>query len=91
MGLLTRHYIWYVLVYVNWALTCRLIFNDPFLSIAISQEVSSTASWDQAMKVIVTDPRYGALKKLNEKKQVFNMYKTQKAKEEKVCLCVGVE
>ena len=25
-----------------------------------------------------------ALKKLNEKKQVFNMYKTQKAKEEKV-------
>ena len=26
-----------------------------------------------------------ALKKMNEKKQVFNMYKTQKAKEEKVC------
>ena len=25
-----------------------------------------------------------ALKKMNEKKQVFNMYKTQKAKEEKV-------
>lgn len=25
-----------------------------------------------------------ALKKLNEKKQVFNMYKTQKQKEEKV-------
>ena len=25
-----------------------------------------------------------ALKKLNEKKQVFNMYKTQKAREEKV-------
>ena len=28
-----------------------------------------------------------ALKKLNEKKQVFNMYKTQKAKEEKVRGC----
>ena len=27
--------------------------------------------------------RYTALKKLNEKKQVFNMYKTQRAKEEK--------
>lgn len=27
---------------------------------------------------------YSALKKLNEKKQVFNMYKTQKQKEEKV-------
>ena len=36
------------------------------------------------MKQIISDPRYGALKKLNEKKQVFNMYKTQKAKEEKV-------
>ena len=27
---------------------------------------------------------YSSLKKMNEKKQVFNMYKTQKAKEEKV-------
>ena len=27
---------------------------------------------------------FSALKKMNEKKQVFNMYKTQKAKEEKV-------
>ena len=32
-----------------------------------------------------------ALKKLNEKKQVFNMYKTQKAKEEKVkCRSLGL-
>ena len=36
------------------------------------------------MKVIVTDPRYTALKHLNEKKQAFNMYKIQKSKEEKV-------
>jgi len=33
--------------------------------------------------VIVTDPRYTALKHLNEKKQAFNMYKIQKGKEEK--------
>ena len=36
------------------------------------------------MKQIINDPRYGALKHLNEKKQAFNAYKTQRAKEEKV-------
>lgn len=40
------------------------------------------------MKVIVTDPRYTALKHLNEKKQAFNMYKIQKGKEEKVGLAM---
>ena len=35
------------------------------------------------MKMIIVDPRYGALKHLNEKKQAFNAYKTQRAKEEK--------
>jgi len=37
------------------------------------------------MKLIINDSRYGALKHLNEKKQAFNAYKTQRAKEEKVC------
>lgn len=36
------------------------------------------------MKLIVSDPRYAALRHLNEKKQAFNAYKTQRAKEEKV-------
>ena len=36
------------------------------------------------MRMIVADPRYGALKKMNEKKQAFNEYKTQRANEEKV-------
>ena len=36
------------------------------------------------MKLIVNDPRYGALKHLNERKQAFNEYKTQRVKEEKV-------
>ena len=36
------------------------------------------------MKLIINDPRYGALKHLNEKKQAFHQYKTQRAKEEKV-------
>jgi pre-mRNA-processing factor 40 len=47
------------------------------------KEVPSTASWESAMKLIINDPRYGALKHLNEKKQAFNEYKTQRAKEEK--------
>lgn len=51
----------------------------------VLQEVSSTCSWEQAMKLIINDARYGALKHLNEKKQAFNAYKTQRAKEEKVC------
>ena len=38
------------------------------------------------MKLIVNDPRYGALKHLNERKQAFNEYKTQRVKEEKVSL-----
>lgn len=44
----------------------------------------SNATWESAMKLIINDGRYGALKHLNEKKQAFNEYKTQKAKEEKV-------
>jgi len=46
--------------------------------------VPTSASWDTAMRMIVNDPRYGALKKMNEKKQAFNEYKTQRANEEKV-------
>lgn len=47
------------------------------------QDVPSNASWEQAVKLIATDPRYPQLKHLNEKKQAFNAYKTQKLKEEK--------
>jgi len=36
-----------------------------------------------AVKLIQHDPRYAVLKNLNEKKQAFNAYKTQKQKEEK--------
>jgi len=56
------------------------------------QEVPSSVSWEQAMKQIINDPRYGALKHLNEKKQAFNSYKIQRAKEEKVYLvCIGAQ
>jgi pre-mRNA-processing factor 40 len=34
------------------------------------------ASWDNAMRLIIHDPRYGALKALGEKKSAFNEYCT---------------
>ncbi|ESO98511.1 hypothetical protein LOTGIDRAFT_174239 [Lottia gigantea] len=56
---------------------------EAFKSLLKEREVPSTAPWEQAMKLIINDQRYGALKHLNEKKQAFNEYKTQRAKEEK--------
>lgn len=40
-------------------------------------------TWEQCIKIISKDPKYNTFKKLNEKKQAFNAYKTQKQKEEK--------
>ena len=57
---------------------------EGFKALLRDKEVPSNSSWEAAMKHIITDPRYGALKHLNEKKQAFNQYKTQRAKEEKV-------
>jgi pre-mRNA-processing factor 40 len=45
--------------------------------------VTSKATWEQALKLIAGDPRFTALKQMNEKKQAFNAYKAQKQKEEK--------
>ncbi|EDO30813.1 predicted protein, partial [Nematostella vectensis] len=58
--------------------------KQAFKELLKEKEVSPAASWDTAMRLIVNDPRYGALKKMNEKKQAFNEYKTQRANEEKV-------
>jgi len=56
---------------------------EAFKCLLKEKEVPSNASWESAMKLIINDPRYKALKQLNEKKQAFNEYKTQRAKEEK--------
>ncbi|XP_062586699.1 pre-mRNA-processing factor 40 homolog B-like [Saccostrea cucullata] len=58
---------------------------EAFNSLLKEKGVSSNASWEQALKLIVNDPRYGALRQLNERKQAFNeyMYKTKRVKEEK--------
>ena len=62
-------------------------YSDVILNVVVMywlKEVPSNSSWDNAMRIIVSDPRYGALKKMNEKKQAFNEYKTKRANEEKV-------
>jgi len=56
---------------------------EAFKNLLKDKSVGSTTSWDMAMKLIINDPRYGALRHLNEKKQAFNQYKTTRAKEEK--------
>ncbi|KAF7259192.1 hypothetical protein EG68_06386 [Paragonimus skrjabini miyazakii] len=45
--------------------------------------VPGGATWEQALKLIIVDPRYSFLKNFSEKKQIFNVYKTQRLKEEK--------
>ncbi|XP_012296692.2 pre-mRNA-processing factor 40 homolog B isoform X2 [Aotus nancymaae] len=57
--------------------------KQAFKELLRDKAVPSNASWEQAMKMVVTDPRYSALPKLSEKKQAFNAYKAQREKEEK--------
>uniref|UniRef100_A0A8C5HYH6 Pre-mRNA-processing factor 40 homolog A n=1 Tax=Gouania willdenowi TaxID=441366 RepID=A0A8C5HYH6_GOUWI len=57
--------------------------KQAFKELLKEKGVSSNSSWEQAMKMIINDPRYSALPKLSEKKQAFNAYKVQTEKEEK--------
>lgn len=41
-------------------------------------------SWEQAMKFVQQDVRFRILPKVSEKKQVYNAWKVQRAKEERV-------
>lgn len=67
----------------------RLVFKDKkeaieaFKELLKDKNVPSNANWDQCVKIISKDPRYNSFKNLNEKKQTFNAYKTQKLKDEK--------
>jgi len=57
--------------------------KQAFKELLREKNLPSTSTWEQAMKHIVHDYRFEALAKVNEKKQVFNTYKQQKANEEK--------
>ncbi|XP_053612309.1 pre-mRNA-processing factor 40 homolog A [Plodia interpunctella] len=56
---------------------------EAFKELLKDRNVPSNASWEQCVKIISKDPRYAMFKKLNEKKQAFNAYKTQKLKDER--------
>ncbi|XP_023018687.1 pre-mRNA processing factor 40 isoform X2 [Leptinotarsa decemlineata] len=56
---------------------------EAFKELLKDKNVPSNATWEQCVKIISNDPRYETFKRLNEKKQVFNAYKTQKQKDEK--------
>lgn len=56
---------------------------EAFKELLREKNVTSKATWEQAIKLIASDPRYTALKQMNEKKQAFNAYKAQKQKEDK--------
>ncbi|XP_071057188.1 pre-mRNA-processing factor 40 homolog A [Onthophagus taurus] len=56
---------------------------EAFKELLKDNNVPSNASWEQCIKIIQHDPRYESLKRFNERKQVFNAYKTQKQKDEK--------
>ncbi|KAJ8024892.1 Pre-mRNA-processing factor 40-like A [Holothuria leucospilota] len=55
--------------------------KEAFKQLLREKEISTTSTWEQAFKIIVNDVRYTALPKLSEKKQVFNNWKTSRAKE----------
>ncbi|XP_070587631.1 pre-mRNA-processing factor 40 homolog A isoform X2 [Erythrolamprus reginae] len=57
--------------------------KQAFKELLKEKRVPSNATWEQAMKMIINDPRYSALAKLNDKKQAFNTYKVHTDKEEK--------
>lgn len=56
---------------------------EAFKELLKDKNVPSNATWEQCVKIISSDPRYETFKKLSEKKQIFNAYKTQKQKDEK--------
>lgn len=59
-----------------------------FKQLLESAHVESNWTWDQAMRVIVNDKRYGALKSLAERRKAFNEYcaywKKQEAEEKRL-------
>lgn len=62
-------------VYAN-----KLEAKNAFKSLLESANVQSDWTWEQAMREIINDKRYGALKTLGERKQAFNEYLGQRKK-----------
>jgi pre-mRNA-processing factor 40 len=56
---------------------------DAFKELLREKNVPANSTWEQALKLFGNDPRYAAIKHINEKKQTFNAYKVARIKEEK--------
>ncbi|PHT97562.1 putative LRR receptor-like serine/threonine-protein kinase [Capsicum chinense] len=54
--------------------------KSAFKTLLESVNIGSDCMWDQAMRAVINDRRYGALKSLGERKQAFNEYLSQKKK-----------
>ncbi|GAA0154324.1 hypothetical protein LIER_12340 [Lithospermum erythrorhizon] len=54
--------------------------KNAFKGLLESLKVESDWTWEQAMRVIINDRRYGALRTLGERKQAFNEYLMQRKK-----------
>ncbi|KAL3514364.1 hypothetical protein ACH5RR_027081 [Cinchona calisaya] len=54
--------------------------KNAFKALLEYANVEADWTWEQAMRVIINDKRYGALKTLGEKKQAFNEYLMQRKK-----------
>ena len=54
-----------------------------FRELLREKTVGSNASWEYALKLIGNDSRFELFRHHPERKQMFNAYKTQKAKEER--------
>lgn len=57
--------------------------QEVFRELLQEKNVSSNASWEYAIKLIGNDSRYELFRHHPERKQMFSVYKTQKAKDEK--------
>ncbi|XP_055640317.1 pre-mRNA-processing factor 40 homolog A [Toxorhynchites rutilus septentrionalis] len=56
---------------------------EAFKEFLKEKSIPSSANWEQCVKIIQKDPKFNVFKRLQEKKQAFNAYKTQKQKDEK--------
>jgi len=57
--------------------------KEVFTQLLREKNVSSTASWEFALKLVSNDSRYDMFRHHPERKQMFNNYKIQRQKEEK--------
>jgi hypothetical protein len=48
--------------------------RDAFAALLAAKGVGPDDTWEGALRAIINDPRYGALKSLGERKAAFNEY-----------------